>query len=266
MAAKGGAVRDITPGDCLELLKHCREVFTGDGQANRHSPFFYQLLHTAGVFPAGAPPTVRIFSTRFPGQLTPGQLVDRYDLACRPVRDLLADYLRERQPGVDYNTLTGLASALALSFWKDLETHHPGISSLRLAPDIAAAWKQRIQTRTIRSPGSPGQVTEGLQEVGRRDPDDSPGVLPRPGPMGPRRAITLGPVGSTVPDPRRRHPAQEGKDPPQGAHGPKDPPAAPAAARSDPDAGRAREAAPAPGSRPPPQPSPASCSPPGTRP
>ena len=160
MAAKGGAVRDITPGDCLELLKHCREVFTGDGQANRHSPFFYQLLHTAGVFPAGAPPTVRIFSTRFPGQLTPGQLVDRYDLACLPVRDLLADYLRERQPGVDYNTLTGLASALALSFWKDLETHHPGISSLRLAPDIAAAWKQRIQTRTIRSPGSPGQVTE----------------------------------------------------------------------------------------------------------
>jgi integrase len=160
MAAKGGGVRDITPGDCLELLKHCREVFTGGGQANRHSPFFYQLLHTAGVFPASAPPTVRIFSTRFPGQLTPGQLVDRYDLACRPVRDLLVDYLRERQPGIDYNTLTGLASALALRFWKDLETHHPGISSLRLAPDIAAAWKQRIQTRTVRSPGSPGQVIE----------------------------------------------------------------------------------------------------------
>ena len=160
MAAKGGGVRDITPGDCLELLKHCREVFTGGGQANRHSPFFYQLLHTAGVFPASAPSTVRIFSARFPGQLTPGQLVDRYDLACRPVRDLLVDYLRERQPGVDYNTLTGLASALALRFWKDLETHHPGISSLRLAPDIAAAWKQRIQTRTVRSPGSPGQVIE----------------------------------------------------------------------------------------------------------
>src|SRR2546427_409235 len=52
MAAKGGGVGDITPGDCLELLKHCREVFTGGGQANRHSPFFYQLLHTAGVFPA----------------------------------------------------------------------------------------------------------------------------------------------------------------------------------------------------------------------
>ena len=64
----------------------------------------------------------------------------RYDLACRPVRDLLIDYLRERRPAVDYNTLTGLATALALWFWKDLENHHPGLGSLRLAPDIAAAW------------------------------------------------------------------------------------------------------------------------------
>jgi len=164
MAAKGGGVRDITPGDCLELLKRCREVFTGDRRAGRHSPFFYQLLHAAGVFPASAPPTVRMFSTRFPGPLTAGQLVDRYDLACRPVRDVLVDYLRERQPGVDYKTLTGLATALALQFWKDLENHHPGIGSLRLAPDIAAAWKQRIQTKTIRSPGGQGEIIESAAE------------------------------------------------------------------------------------------------------
>ena len=156
MAAKGGGVGDITPGDCLELLKYSREVFTGERpRSNRHSPFFYQLLHAAGVFPASAPPTVRMFSTRFPGQLSAGQLVDRYDLACRPIRDLLVDYLRERQPGIDYKTLTGLATALALRFWKDLENHHPGISSLRLLPDVAAAWKQRVQTRTIRSSGRP---------------------------------------------------------------------------------------------------------------
>ena len=43
------------------------------------------------------------------GQLTPEQLIDRYDLACRPVRDLLVDYLRERQPGLDYTTLATLA-------------------------------------------------------------------------------------------------------------------------------------------------------------
>ena len=98
MAAKGGMVADITVGDCLELVRTSREVFPGPSRSTRHSPFFYQLLHAAGVFPADAPPTVRMFSSLFTGQLTVEQMVDRYDLACRPVRDLLVDYLRERQP------------------------------------------------------------------------------------------------------------------------------------------------------------------------
>ena len=160
MAAKGGLVADITVGDCLELVKTSREVFPGPSRSTRHSPFFYQMLHAAGMFPAGAPPTVRMFSSLFTGQLTVEQMVDRYDLACRPVRDLLVDYLRERQPGIDYNTLTSLATALALWFWKDLETCHPGISSLRLPPDIAAAWKQRIRVKTARAPGGQGEATE----------------------------------------------------------------------------------------------------------
>ena len=44
-AAKGGGARDITRGDCLELLPrgvHRRSPI------NRHSSFFYQLLHSAG--------------------------------------------------------------------------------------------------------------------------------------------------------------------------------------------------------------------------
>jgi hypothetical protein len=80
-----------------------------------------------GVFPPGAPPTVRMISPKFAGQLSVEQLVDRYDLACRPVRDLLVDYLRERQPGIDYNTLVKLAVSLVLRFWKDLEVRHPCI-------------------------------------------------------------------------------------------------------------------------------------------
>ena len=160
LAAKGGTIADITPGDCLELLKASREVFPGRAASNRHSPFFYQLLHSVGVLPAGAPTSVRMFSTRFPGQLTVEQLVDRYDLACRPVRDLLVDYLRDRQPGVDYNTLTGLATALALWFWKDLENHHTGIDSLRLVPAVAASWKHRLQTRTVRATDDLGRVVE----------------------------------------------------------------------------------------------------------
>jgi integrase len=166
MAAKGGLVSDITPGDCMQLLACCRQVFSDGTRTNRHSSFVYQLLHSAGVFPAGAPATVRMISTRFPGQLTAGELVDRYDLACPPVRDLLVDYLRERQPGIDYSTLTGLATTLALWFWKDLETHHPGIDSLRLPPDIAAGWKKRIQTRTVRA------ADGGEQVVAREAADD----------------------------------------------------------------------------------------------
>jgi integrase len=160
MAARGGMISDITVGDCLELLKTSREVFPGPGRSTRHSPFFYQMLHAAGIFPGGAPPTVRMFSGLFAGQLTVEQMVDRYDLACRPVRDLLVGYLRERQPGIDYNTLTGLATSLALGFWKDLEVHHPGISSLRLPPDIAAAWRQRIRVKPVRGPAGRDGATE----------------------------------------------------------------------------------------------------------
>lgn len=32
-------------------------------------------------------------------------------------------------------------------FWADLERHHPGIDSLHLAPEAAAAWKNRVSVR-----------------------------------------------------------------------------------------------------------------------
>jgi hypothetical protein len=139
MAAKGGLVGDITVGDCLESMRVSREVFTGPARSSRHSPVFYQLLHSIGYFPADAPPTVRMFSPLFAGRLPVEQLVDRYQMANQPVRDLLVNYLRERQPAIDYNTLTSLATALGLWFWKDLERHHLGIDSLRLSPEVAAA-------------------------------------------------------------------------------------------------------------------------------
>ena len=110
-------------------------------------PYFYQLLHATGVFPADGPSTVRMLNPGIRGSSLPAQLIDRYDLACRPVRDLLVDYLRERQPRLDYTSLTTLAAHLGLLFWKDLEQHHPGINSLDLPPEVAAAWKQRIRTK-----------------------------------------------------------------------------------------------------------------------
>jgi site-specific recombinase XerD len=166
MAAKGGSVRDVTIGDCLESMRVSREVFPGPTRSSRHSPVFYQLLHSTGHFPADAPPTVRMFSPVFAGQVPVEQLVDRYQVTCRPVRDLLVDYLRERQPAIDYGTLTSLATTLVLWFWKDLERHHPGIDSLRLSPETAAAWKQRIRTRIVRSRGADGEIIETTVERG----------------------------------------------------------------------------------------------------
>ena len=73
-----------------------------------------------------------MFSGR--GQPTCEQLIDRYRIACRPVRDVLVDYLRERQPSVDFSSLQRLAYLLGKLFWADLEAHHPGIDSLQAAP------------------------------------------------------------------------------------------------------------------------------------
>lgn len=73
------------------------------------------------------------------------------------MRDVLVDYLRERQPSVDFSSLQRLAYLLGKLFWADLEAHHPGIDSLQLSRDVAAAWKQRVMTRTRTSSTPDGQ-------------------------------------------------------------------------------------------------------------
>ncbi|MGH3161479.1 MAG: tyrosine-type recombinase/integrase [Streptosporangiaceae bacterium] len=155
LAAKGGTIGEVTVGDCVELM-HLIRV---SGNARHHTSLrFYQLLQAMGVFPASAPATMRAFDAR--GQLTVAELIGRYGIECQPVRDLLVEYLRERQPALDYSTLDNLALSLAKLFWRDLELHHPGISSLRLPPEVAAGWKRRIATKTTRTRTSTGEITE----------------------------------------------------------------------------------------------------------
>ena len=155
MAAKGGMVAGITIGDCLELLDAAAVVCT---IPHYKSPYFYQMLHAAGVLGSSAAPTVRALSAH--RQLDVDQLIDRCGIQCQPVRDLLAGYLRERQASVDYVTLVRLADTLGRLFWADLEAHHPGISSLRLDPVAAAEWKQRVLTKTTRRRQPDGSLAE----------------------------------------------------------------------------------------------------------
>lgn len=154
LAVKGGTLHEITVGDCLQLS------LAVDGRSVRRNAAmgFYQLLHTMGVFGPDAPSRMRAFTTQ--GQLSPAQLIDRYGIVCRPVRDVLVAYLQERQPMLDHTTLGNLAFALGALFWRDLERHHPGIDSLHLPPDVAAAWKQRVMIKTRRVVGPDGQISE----------------------------------------------------------------------------------------------------------
>lgn len=140
VAAKGGGLTEITVGDVVELFD-AEDLRSGpsDGRA-----VLYRMLHRLGIFAQEAPSTLRALRTN--GQRSPDELIDRYHLACRPVRDLLVDYLRERQPALDYNSLDSLSNFLGKLFWADLELHHPGIADLRLSHDVADGWKQRLRT------------------------------------------------------------------------------------------------------------------------
>lgn len=133
---KGGRVRDITVGDCLEL----RDALSAN-DSSCSAAQSYLLLARAGVFGPNPPPRLQNVVVR--SQKTPAELVDQYAITCAPIRDLLVDYISELAAGRDYTTVAGVAHDLAKLFWKDLEKHHPDIASLNLAPAVAAAWKER---------------------------------------------------------------------------------------------------------------------------
>jgi len=151
VAAKGGTLAQITIGDLI--AEHAAECDTM-ARPGQDTQVLYGLLRAMGVITG--PATFR--QLRSAGPRTPAGLIGRYNLACRPIRDLLADYLRERQPTLDYSTLNAISSILGKLFWADLEQHHPGIASLHLPDDVARAWKQRLQAR----PGGPDSPAERI--------------------------------------------------------------------------------------------------------
>ncbi|MET9833489.1 hypothetical protein ABZ078_30235 [Streptomyces sp. NPDC006385] len=156
MACQGGTIKDIVVGDLLLWHRANRT------NSNRRIELAYTWLRDLGLFPADAPHTLFRISHRT-GQLTAAELVDRYQLQCRPVRDLLVAYLSHRSVGLDFTSLQSLTNSLALRFWDDLERHHPGVDSLRLPAEVITAWKLGLATKTVRKrlpDGSFREVTE----------------------------------------------------------------------------------------------------------
>lgn len=126
------------------------------------------------------------------GQRPTAELVDAHRIQCKPVRDMLVRYCEERRPAVDYGTLVGLVRTLAGTFWADIERHEPGIDTLRLPPEVAAAWKQRLRV-VVKRDGTtrPRKDYRGvlvsvrgfyldLQEWALEDPSWAPWAVPSP--------------------------------------------------------------------------------------
>ncbi|MFV8314980.1 site-specific integrase [Mycobacterium paragordonae] len=162
MAGKGGRAIDITAGDCIQMVQLAAEATKASGRDRGYrSAFFYQLVRSLGRFPDNAPASTRAFHVH--GQRSVEEMIDRYGIQCRPIRDLLVDYLRELQAGSDYATVLQLSYVLGKLFWRDLELHHPGIASLGLHHEVAAAWKLRMQVKTT-------TTVEGGELVERHTP------------------------------------------------------------------------------------------------
>jgi hypothetical protein len=155
LACKGGLVSDITVGDCVELADTQRRVHARGGQKKVD---FYLRLRALGIFPADAPATIRAFGLA-QGQLSIAELVDRYRLRSQPVRNLIVDYLRERQPALDYASLDAISASLAGLFWAQIEALSPGIGSLRLPAEVARTWKQNLQTKKRTITNGDGEQT-----------------------------------------------------------------------------------------------------------
>jgi len=155
IAAKGGRLADITVGDVVELFD-AEDHLKADP---RSRPATFKVFREMGIFGAEVPAWR---SLRRTGKLSVEELVDRYPIACRPMRDLLVAYLKERQPSVDYGTVVSLCYSLVRCFWSDLEAHHPGIDRLRLTPEVASAWKGRLRTKKVVARTASGASDERL--------------------------------------------------------------------------------------------------------
>lgn len=146
----GKRMPEVTSPDLLEYsksVKRFRRSVVGTQTA-------HQLLSDLGIIQEGG------FTGRpRVGQVSIEDMVDSYGPACREVRDVLVAYLKERAASLDYGSVRMLALHLVELFWCDLERHHPGIHSLNLTPDTAAAWKKRVR---IKPDGQPRLTLEHL--------------------------------------------------------------------------------------------------------
>ena len=156
-----------------------------------------------------------MFSGR--GQPSCEQLIDRYRIACRPVRDVLVDYLRERQPSVDFSTpaapgLPARQTVLGRSGGPP-PRHRLAAAAPRRRRGVEAAGATR--PKATKDQGQVSVAAAGRAQRAHR----CAGLLPRPGRVGRRRPRPMGAVGGPLPGQRQRRLPQEGPPAAQVPHG-----------------------------------------------
>ena len=95
LAAKGGDIAQITIGDLLELFD------AEDAARSARRAVAASSTGSCARWGSSTHSPATLRALRSIGPRSPDELIDRYRLRCRPVRDLLVDYLRERQPALD---------------------------------------------------------------------------------------------------------------------------------------------------------------------
>lgn len=139
--------RDVDQLTAEDIYEYRAYGINRKGQAPVGTYPAWDLLRGAGVIPTDQ----SLGEALRRGQRPTAELVDRHQIRCKPIRDVLVRYLDERRPALDYGSFNSLVSRLAGTFWADIECHHPGIDTLNLPAEVAEAWKQRMLF--ISSPG-----------------------------------------------------------------------------------------------------------------
>jgi site-specific recombinase XerD len=150
LTTQGIALADLSPEAFLHYVWESRDRglnFQGRAR-NARGQFPGQLawhvLNTMGQFPPATPPTLR--AALLSGRRSIEELVDRYEVCHRGVRQLLVDYLQRRQPELDYSTLDQLSRSLAGLFWSKIEELAPGQPDLRVSAGLYQRWREALGT------------------------------------------------------------------------------------------------------------------------
>jgi Phage integrase family len=136
---------------CVHTGKHLHEITTVDilefTEAARATGRFgcgvrvaHQLLRQVGWITD--PPLTSGSAIRL-RKPTVAERIESYGITCIEVRELLVQYLTERAVAIDYPSISQLTARLGKMFWRDIELHHPEVTSIRLPRSVIEAWRKR---------------------------------------------------------------------------------------------------------------------------